>query len=212
MLFRDMKNASYDNLLAGCLSFKSRVMKQDAERFESLAVGQSPEVVFLTCSDSRIDPCALTNTKPGDLFVIRNAGNIVPAESGAPCGELASLEFAVLALKTEHIVVCGHSDCGAMKGMLAPDSCAHLSHVSAWTRLAQDARIMIEKVGNDPQLRLNAAIRANVKLQLENLRKLDFVREAEEAGKLFLHGWVYNIADGSVDVVEEAAAALTAVA
>jgi len=118
------------------------------------------------------------------------------------------LEFAIRGLKTEHIVVCGHSDCGAMKGMLAPDSCAHLSHVSTWTRLAQDARIALEGVGDDPKARLNAAIRANVKLQLENLRKLDFVKEGESAGTLHLHGWVYNIADGSVDVVEEAKAEL----
>lgn len=203
-----MKNASYDRLLAGSLTFKSRVMEQDSERFESLAAGQSPKITFLTCSDSRIDPCALTDTKPGDLFVIRNAGNIVPPENGSPCGELASLEFAVKGLKTEHIVVCGHSDCGAMKGMLAPDSCAHLSHVSAWTRLAQDARIALEGVADEPKARLEAATRANVKLQLENLRKLDFVKEGEEAGTLHLHGWVYNIAEGSVDVVEEAEAAL----
>lgn len=203
-----MKNASYEDVLAGSLTYKSRVMDQDAERYESLAAGQSPKITFLTCSDSRIDPCALTNTQPGDLFVIRNAGNIVPPENGSPCGELASLEFAVRGLKTEHIVVCGHSDCGAMKGMLAPDSCAHLSHVSAWTRLAQDARVALEGVGDDPKARLNAAIRANVKLQLENLRKLDFVREGEEAGTLRLHGWVYSIANGSVDVVEEAEQAL----
>ena len=205
-----MKNASYDDLLAGSLTFKSRVMGQDSERFKSLAAGQSPKVAFLTCSDSRIDPCALTDAKPGDLFVIRNAGNIVPPENGSPCGELASLEFAVKGLKTEHIVVCGHSDCGAMKGMLAPDSCAHLSHVSTWTRLAQDARIALEGVADDPKARLDAAIRANGKLQLENLRKLDFVNEGEEAGTLSLHGWVYDIAQGTVDVVEEAKPALAA--
>ncbi len=203
-----MKNASYEDLLAGASTFKSRVMDKDTERYESLAGGQSPKITFLTCSDSRIDPCALTGTQPGDLFVIRNAGNIVPPENGSPSGELASLEFAIRGLKTEHIVVCGHSDCGAMKGMLAPDSCAHLSHVSTWTRLAQDARIALEGVGDDPKARLNAAIRANVKLQLENLRKLDFVKEGESAGTLHLHGWVYNIADGSVDVVEEAKAEL----
>jgi len=205
-----MKNATYDDVLQGSSTFKSRVVDQDPERFGSLAVGDSPKIVFLTSSDSRIDPCALTNTKPGDLFVIRNVGNIVPPETGYPCGELASLEFAVRGLRIEHVVVCGHSDCGAIKGMLAPESCAHLSHVSAWARLAQDARIALEGVGNDPKTRLEVAIRANVKLQLENLRTLDFVREAEEAGTLHLHGWVYNIANGAVDVVEEAKVALTA--
>ncbi len=187
-------------------------MDQDAERFASLAVGQSPKITFMTCSDSRIDPCAMTNTRPGDLFVIRNAGNIVPPENGSPFGELASLEFAVRGLKTKHIVICGHSGCGAMKGLLDPKSCAHLGHVSPWTRLAQDALIAIEGVAKNPEARLNAVIQANVRLQLENLRNLDFIREATEAGQLALHGWVYNIADGSVDVIEESEPHLAAAA
>ena len=201
-----IKIASYADLLAGCSTFKDRVMKQDSSRFESLASSQSPKVTFLTCSDSRIDPCAMTNTNPGDLFVIRNAGNIVPPDNGTPCGELASLEFAVRGLKTQHIVVCGHTDCGAMKGMLNPGSCSHLTHVAAWTQLATEAG----SAADDPTQKLNAAIRANVTLQLKNLRKLEFIREAEEAGTLALHGWVFDIATGEVEVVEESAAELPA--
>ena len=196
-----MESASYDDLLAGTSSYKFRVYDLERQRFEKLGVGQSPKVTFLTCSDSRIDPCALTGTQVGDLFVIRNAGNIVPEANGAQSRELASLEFAIQALKTEHIVVCGHSDCGAMKGLMAPEKCAHLSHVSAWVSQAGGALIALEGVGDDPQRRLNQVIAANVQLQLENLRKLDFVREAEEAGTLQLHGWVYNIGAGEIEVV-----------
>lgn len=196
-----MTAASYDDLLTGTSSYRFRVYDQDRPRFEKLGVSQHPKVTFLTCSDSRIDPCALTDTKAGDLFVIRNAGNIVPEANGAHSGEIASLEFAVQALKTEHIVICGHSDCGAMKGLMAPEKCAHLSHVSAWVSQAGGALVALEGAGDDPQQRLNQVIAANVQLQLENLRRLDFVREGEEAGRLQLHGWVYDIGAGAVEVV-----------
>ena len=200
-----MKSASYDNLLSGSMTFKSRVFSADRPRFEKLATGQSPKVTFLTCSDSRIDPCALTGAAAGDLFVIRNAGNIVPEGNSGTSGELATLEFAVRALETEHVVVCGHTDCGAMKGLLAPEKCAHLSHVSSWVRQAQGALIALDGAAQDPQLRLQRVIEANVRLQLENLRNLDFVREAEEAGKLHLHGWLFDISQGEVSVMDEAA-------
>lgn len=196
-----MNPASYDELLAGSMSYKFRVFGEDRPRFEKLADGQSPKVTFLTCSDSRIDPCALTDARAGDLFVIRNAGNIVPEADGSPSGELATLEYAVRALKTEHIVICGHSDCGAMKGMMAPEQCAHLSHVSAWVRQSQGALIALEGADEDPKTRLEQVIQANVRLQLENLLRLDFVQEAKAAGKLRLHGWFYDIGAGEVRVL-----------
>ncbi|MFT4690789.1 MAG: carbonic anhydrase [Limisphaerales bacterium] len=198
-----MKSASYDSLLTGSTSFKNRVFSADRPRFESLAKGQSPKVTFLTCSDSRIDPCALTGAQAGDLFVIRNAGNIVPEQPGGTSGELATLEFAVRALNTEHIVVCGHTDCGAMKGLLAPDQCAHLPHVSSWVRQAQGALVALDGADADPKRRLERVIQANVRLQLENMRKLDFIQDAEAAGKLQLHGWLYDIGVGEVVVLEE---------
>ena len=172
-----MESASYDDLLAGTSSYKFRVYDLERQRFENWA-SDKPEGTFLTCSDSRIDPCALTGTQVGDLFVIRNAGNIVPEANGAQSGELASLEFAIQALKTEHIVVCGHSDCGAMKGLMAPEKCAHLSHVSAWVSQAGGALIALEGVGDDPQRRLNQVIAANGR-QLENCDSI--CPEAEEA-------------------------------
>lgn len=192
-----MKFASYADLLAGSLSRKIRVMGEDRPRFQRLAKGQRPQVTFLTCSDSRIDPCALAHSQAGDLYIIRNAGNIVPEAFGGG-GELTTLEYAVEALQTEHIVVCGHSDCGAMKGLLSPRACAHLPRVSTWVRQSLEALVAIEDAEDDPDVRLNRLIAANVKLQLEILRKLDFVRKAEEVGRLQLHGWFYDIETGHV--------------
>ena len=196
-----MESASYDDLLAGTSSYKFRVYDLERQRFEKLGVGQSPKVTFLTCSDSRIDPCALTGTQGRPLRDPQRREYRAGSQRSPKRRELASLEFAIQALKTEHIVVCGHSDCGAMKGLMAPEKCAHLSHVSAWVSQAGGALIALEGVGDDPQRRLNQVIAANVQLQLENLRKLDFVREAEEAGTLQLHGWVYNIGAGEIEVV-----------
>lgn len=202
-IVREMKTASYEDLLAGSRSFKARVQRDERPRFKQLAKGQRPKVTFLTSSDSRIDPCALTNARAGDLFVIRNAGNIVPEAYGHG-SELASLEYAVEALKTEHIVVCGHSDCEAMKSLLSPESCAHLPHVSTWVRQALGALVALEGAAENEKDRLNRVIAANVLLQLENLRKLDFVSEAEDSGRLQLHGWFYDIETGDVRVLTPA--------
>jgi carbonic anhydrase len=198
------KSVTYEELLENHSHFKTKLFPAKSELFSELANGQSPHVTMLTCSDSRIDPCLITQAQPGDLFVIRNAGNIAPVRQGAPSGEIATLEFAVQALKTRHIVVCGHSDCGAMKGLLAPHKCAHLTYVSAWVRESQAALASLDLENLSPEDQLARLIEANVLLQLENLRQLDFVREAEASGALSLHGWVYQIGSGDIDVLSEA--------
>jgi carbonic anhydrase len=189
-------------LLAGHRKFKSNVFPKKKELFNELAASQKPHVTLLTCSDSRIDPCTITQTEPGDLFVIRNAGNMAPVREGATSGELATLEFAVCGLETQHIVVCGHSDCGAMKGLLAPEQCAHLTYLSAWVREAQAALTILDQENLLPEEKLKRVIDANVKLQLENLRRLDFIQDAEASGRLQLHGWVYEIGTGNLRIVD----------
>ena len=193
---------TYSNLLEGVNRFRSEVYPQKRDLFSDLAGGQQPHVTFVTCSDSRIDPCEITQSNPGDLFV-RNAGNIVPSKKGATGGELATLEFAVKVLKTKHIVVCGHSDCGAMKGLLAPEKCAHLEYVSNWVREALPALAEIERGNLSAEEHLIRVIDANVVLQLKNLRQLDFIREAEEQGELELHGWVYEIGSGEIRILTD---------
>jgi carbonic anhydrase len=168
--------------------------------FQQLAKGQNPETLFITCSDSRIDPNLLTQSRPGDLFILRNAGNIVPPYDFSKGGEAATIEFAVVALGVRDIIVCGHSHCGAMKGLLQPDQTMSLPALSAWLAYAESTRRIIQR--NYGHLEGNALVTAtveeNVLVQLENLRTHPTVAERLTAGNLHLHGWVYKIETGEV--------------
>jgi carbonic anhydrase len=168
--------------------------------FEKLAHGQNPETLFITCSDSRIDPNLLTQSQPGDLFILRNAGNIVPPHGAANGGEAATIEFAVAALGVKDIIICGHSHCGAMKGLLQPEEVESLPAVSAWLSHAETTRRIIrDNYGHlEAQALLTATIEENVLVQLENLRTLPSVASRLTRGDLTLHGWVYKIETGEV--------------
>src|SRR6516162_5964907 len=124
-------------LIQGIHRFQQENFRPMQGLFEELSKHQNPEALFITCSDSRIDPNLLTRSGPGDLFILRNAGNIVPPHGAAPNGEAATIEFAVVALNVKDIIVCGHSDCGAMKGLLRPELVAPLPAVSAWLAYAE---------------------------------------------------------------------------
>ena len=168
--------------------------------FEQLSKGQNPETLFITCSDSRIDPNLLTRSKPGDLFILRNAGNIIPPHGAPVGGEAATIEFAVAALGVKDIIVCGHSHCGAMKALLQPELVASLPAVSAWLAHAEKTRRIVEDIyghlDGDPLV--TATVEENVLVQLENLRTLPAVAARLVRGDLHLHGWVYKIETGDV--------------
>ena len=117
---------------AGVVKFQNEVYPEKKELFEKLSQGQAPEALFITCSDSRIETAMITQTEPGELFICRNAGNIVPPHTNQTGGMTASIEFAVAALKVPHIVICGHTECGAMKGAMNTDSLTTLPHVKEW--------------------------------------------------------------------------------
>ncbi len=209
-------------LIEGLHEFQKNIFSSQRELFERLAEGQSPETLFITCSDSRIDPNLLTQTQPGDIFVIRNAGNIVPPYGAANGGEGATIEYAVAALGVKNIIVCGHSHCGAMKGLLAPDSLTELPQVAQWLgHAAATGRIMRENYQHlhDSAL-LAATVEENVLIQLENLRTHPAVAARLSRGELNLHAWVYKIETGEVfaydpdeaqylPVVSDTAAAVT---
>jgi len=187
-------------LIQGLHHFQSSVFSSQRELFERLAQGQSPEALFITCSDSRINPNLITQTEPGDLFVLRNAGNIVPPYGAANGGEGATIEYAVAALGVKHIVVCGHSHCGAMSGLLKPEALTELPQVKSWLSHAEATRRIVKEghadLSGGPLL--TATVEENVLVQLENLRTHPAVAAAISAGRLRLHGWVYKFETGEV--------------
>jgi carbonic anhydrase len=186
-------------LIQGLHAFQENIFRPQREFFENLAHGQQPEALFITCSDSRINPCLLTQTQPGELFILRNAGNIVPPH-GLPGGEAATIEYAVTVLKVHDIIVCGHTHCGAMAAVLAPDERTRLPIVDAWLGHAEATRRILaehyQHLSGDALL--TAAVEENVLVQLEHLRTQPAVAAALAGSSLRIHGWVYQIETGRV--------------
>jgi carbonic anhydrase len=187
-------------LIQGIHRFQQETFRPLQGLFEQLSEGQSPETLFITCSDSRIDPNLLTRSRPGDLFILRNAGNIVPPHGPASGGEAATIEFAVTALGIKDIIICGHSHCGAMQGLLQPERLASLPATLAWLTHAEKTRGIVKDnyAHLDGNRLLMATIQENVLVQLENLRTLPPVASRLQEGDLHLHGWVYKIETGEV--------------
>ena len=191
-------------LIHGIHRFQEKNFSPLQGLFEKLAKGQNPETLFITCSDSRIDPNLLTQSQPGDLFILRNAGNIVPPHGAANGGEGATIEFAVAGLGVKDIIVCGHSNCGAMAGLMNPDKISSLPTLGSWLSHAESTRrIVRDNYGHlDPDRLLMATVEENVLVQLENLRTLPAVASRLVKGDLHLHGWVYKIETGEVFAYE----------
>jgi carbonic anhydrase len=188
-------------LVEGIHQFQQNIFSSQRELFERLVLGQSPLALFITCSDSRLCPNMITQTDPGELFIMRNAGNIVPPYGASQGGEAATIEYAVAVLKVRDIIICGHSHCGAMAGLLNPQSVESLPAVRAWLNKADaTARIIKENYSHitDPQKLLTATVEENVLVQLENLRTHPSVAAALGRNELSLHGWVYKFETGQV--------------
>nr|WP_230682470.1 carbonic anhydrase [Gimesia maris] len=169
--------------------------------FETLVDGQNPLALFITCSDSRINPNHLTQTKPGELFIQRTAGNIVPPYGAVFGGEAATIEYAVSALKVKDIIVCGHSHCGAMGGLLDPALLEKMPAVKSYLQHAESTRRIVDENYShltDPQKRLVLTVQENVLVQIENLKTHPSVAAAVSRGELKLHGWVYKFETGEV--------------
>ncbi len=186
--------------------FRREVFPQHRLEFESLADAQQPKALFLTCADSRIVPSMITQTGPGELFVERNPGNIAPIYSGEAVGVSASIEYAVTALKIRHVIVCGHSDCGAVKGMLHPDTVAEMPAMARWLRYGNTARSRLDsqamEAGEEEHLRRLTEL--NVLVQMEHLATHPAVQRALADGRLAIHGWVYEIETGEVRAYDPA--------
>lgn len=194
-------------LLNGIVEFRHKVLPQYREKFAKLALGQNPDTLFITCSDSRVAPNWFASTDPGDLFVIRNVGNLIPScgEDGhsiADESEAAAIEFAILKLNVTDIIVCGHSDCGAMHALLAGREQIDAPHLRAWLRHGEAS---LTKLAPDkPGLsRVNQLSQLNVLQQLNHLKSYPIVRERVATNKLKLHGWWFELSAPNVYSYDE---------
>jgi carbonic anhydrase len=201
------QKASHDDrllsLLEGVETFSNSVFPCAQDLFSELAEGQSPHTLFITCADSRVVPEMITQTQPGELFVCRNIGNIVPSYGEMLGGVSAVIEYAVAVLRVRHIIICGHTDCGAMKGLLNPKTTRDLATVDAWLRNAHAARSTVMAQKMEDFEALQAVTKENVGLQLTHLRTHPAVAAAYSRNAITLQGWVYNIGDGKVSVLDE---------
>ena len=188
-------DAALKHIVDGFLHFHHEVFPQQEELFKKLATAQNPRAMFITCADSRVVPELITQSSPGDLFVNRNVGNVVPAYGQMMGGVSTAIEYAVMALGVQHIVICGHSDCGAMKAVLNPQSLESMPTVKAWLRHAEVARTVVAEncsCGNDQET-LGVLTEENVVAHLDHLRTHPSVAAKLARGQLFIHGWVYDI-------------------
>ena len=189
-----------EHLLSGVHQFHSQVFQRERDFFDNLVTGQSPSALFVTCSDSRVDPNLITQSGPGELFVLRNAGNIVPPYGASNGGESATIEYAVAALGVRDIVICGHSRCGAINALLHPEQARNLPLVTNWLNHAETTRRIVtenygEATGDDL---LEIAVQEHVLVQIENIQTHPAVAAKLQRGELTLHGWVYHLETGEI--------------
>ncbi|BAZ00568.1 carbonic anhydrase [Tolypothrix tenuis PCC 7101] len=188
-------------LIRGLREFQSSYFPANEELFEQLSQGQKPRVLFITCSDSRIDPNLITQAGLGELFVIRNAGNIIPPYGATNGGEGATIEYAIQALDIQQIIICGHSHCGAMKGLMKLDSLrVEMPLVHDWLKYTEATRRLVKDNYSHykGEELLEIIIAENVLTQIENLRTYPVIRSKLHQKQLSIYAWIYQIETGEV--------------
>ena len=194
-----------DKILKGVRKFQEEYYKEHEDMYSELADKQSPEVLVFSCSDSRVDPNIITQSKPGELFVVKNVGNIIPAcnPHGKKSCTAAAIEFCLLMLKITDIVVCGHSDCGAMKALYKDSSELDAApNLKDWLESAKPAKEMLDRLNSETSYKASLAItsKEHVIFQMENLKTYSLVAKGISEQRLTLHGWYYDIGTGEVHV------------
>jgi len=189
--------------ISGFERFKNRYFREERGLFERLGQGQHPRALFIACCDSRVDPAILTGADPGDLFVVRNVANLVPPYghgAGAP-GIRAAIEFAVRCLEVEHIIVLGHSQCGGIQALMAPEGPGEgLEFVPAWMEIAATAReqVLRQLPHKSAPLQARACEQAAILVSLDNLLTFPWISDRVESGKVALHGWYFDLGSGEL--------------
>lgn len=194
------------DLKKGIINFQGKMSPQQAELYRKLAQsGQQPQAMMVSCADSRVMPEAITQSGPGELFVCRNAGNIVPPFSTMNGGVSSAIEYAVMALNVTDIIICGHSDCGAMKGLCCPHLLEPMPNVASWLRHSHAAYSVVSATcpKDMPETDLVRAVALeNILVQLDHLRTHPSVAAKLATGNLTLHGWFFDIETGTVLVYD----------
>ena len=187
-------------LIQGTQEFRTKVFNGQKSFFEALTKGQKPEALFITCSDSRLNPNELTQTKPGELFILRNAGNLIPAYGQGSGGEAATIEFGLMSLEIKHIIVCGHSHCGAMKALMSSDPLDSLPAVKKWLDHAAHTRQVVKENYTDlgEEDLMDVTIQENVLCQIQNLKTHPAVAARLARGELSIHAWIHRFESGQV--------------
>ena len=195
-----------NTFLSGYLKFRREVYPAQADHYRSLAKGQKPNTLFITCADSRVVPTQFTQTSEGELFQCRVVGNLVPAHGNVAGGVTSSIEYSVMVLGVQHIIVCGHSDCGAMRAFSHPEKLTELPAVRSWIQHAESAVSMAKEhhcnLNGDEYLA--ALAKENVISQLQHLRTHPCVATGLRSGRLEIHGWYYDVGEGTVEQYDEA--------
>lgn len=192
-----------EKLYKGIHKFQESYFKKEEEFFKRLSKEQKPEVLFITCSDSRVDPNLVTQSRPGELFIVRNVGNIIPPYDAIKDKNsvAAAIEFAVLSLKVKDIIVCGHSNCGAMEALYKDErELTNMPHLRDWLQLAEPVRNIVLKYypQTSSEIRQRVTEEENILCQLHSVQTYPFIKQALDEGALHLHGWYYNIETGSI--------------
>lgn len=183
------------------MKFQESYFKKEKDFFRRLSKGQDPNVLFMTCSDSRVDPVLVTQSSPGDLFILRNIGNIIPPFNALrdKNSTAAAIEYAVVVLKVSDIIVCGHSNCGAIRALLGDEKDIEgMPHLRDWLKIARPVKEHVTSVfGNESTGVIQCYTeKQNVLEQLENIETYPFVEQGIKEGRLFLHGWYFDIGTG----------------
>ena len=194
-----------DRVISGHKKFLAEVFPQRKQQFHLLSESQAPEYLFITCADSRIVPDLILGTGPGDLFISRNAGNVVPLSAPEGDGVTATIEYAVEVLKVRHAILCGHSDCGALKAAVNSRALENLPKARKWLRHVEAAFQHRQPLNpaDGEGADLASLIRGNVIAQLENLKAQPSVAYAMKQGTLSVHGWYYDILSGHIEQYNE---------
>lgn len=195
-----------DKLIAGHKRFLAEIFPGRRSQFHLLAEMQAPEWLFITCSDSRVVPDLILGTGPGDLFITRNAGNVVPLTSNDVDGVTATIEYAIEVLKVKDAILCGHSDCGALKAALNPKGLEKMPRARRWLSHVNAAFSHRQPLNpaDGESAELASLIRGNVVAQLLNLKAQPAVARAQAEGRLAVHGWYYDILSGRIEQYDEA--------